>query len=598
MSHSRPAASQDVAALAVAATSLLALIFPVVAVGNFPAGHDSSAHLTYTHLFDRALREGQFPVRWIEWVRAGHGQPLFNFYQPGLFYIVQAIHLAIPSLTLSLKLTILLLWWTATGFAYLTFRRLGRLPAAAGALAFAFAPYLLLDLFVRCAYPEVAGITFGAGVLWALDRWLTTVRPIWLPTLAVLAALLVVSHPPTALILSPLFLVYAVYLLLMRRTSMHAAAALLPAAFLAAGLAAFYLIPAIAELHLIRSATLMSGGLDFHRHFVMAKQWLPLGWGFGMSVEGPGDGMSFQIGLAQWLALGIATAVSVVKLLRRTATHRTLELVFWLAVGIGAMFSMTSASVRAWELFPPLAFVQFPWRLLMVVALATAALSAHLVSTITDRRLQAVFVIGLAIVQVQLSHAHLRPRGYITREAMDVDWLEWRDSKTAQKSAFLEQGYYPASLTHVPRDIARWTVMEGTANVTVVSHRGHQLDLAIVAEDEVVLRINSPAFPGWLVTIDGRPADSDLAGGYPCVTVPPGRHRVRAAFTNTPVRTWSNAVTIASGLALLMTLGWCAAEARRHRRGGQHGGTSLPRASESQTEPGLDISAGSVSAQR
>ena len=569
MLHSRPAASQDVAPLAVAAASLLALIFPVVAGSGFPAGHDSSAHLTYTYLFDRALSEGQFPVRWIEWVREGHGQPLFNFYQPGLFYIVEAIHLAVPSLTLSLKVTILLLWWAAAGFVYLTFRRLGRLPAAAGALVFAFSPYLLLDLFVRCAYPEFAGITFGAGVFWALDRWLSTARPIWLPTVAILAALLVVTHPPTALILSPLFLAYAVYLLLTRRTSIHACAALLPAGLLAGGLAAFYIVPAVAEFHFIRSAALTSGGFDFHRHFVTARQWLPVGWGFGVSVEGLADGMSFQIGLAQWLALGIAAAVSAVNVLRRTATLRTLELVFWLAVAIGAMVSMTRASVRVWELFPPLAFVQFPWRLLMVVVVATAALSAHLVSMITNRRLQAAFVIGLAIVLVQLSYTNLRPRDYIPRVTINIDWRDWRESRAAQESAFIADGYYPASLTDVPRAIARWTVMEGTANVTEVSHKGHELDLDVVADAPVALRINSPAFPGWLVTIDGRRADPDLAGGYPCVTVPAGRHRVRAAFTNTPVRAWSNAVTLASGVVALMTLGWCAVEARRPRRVGR-----------------------------
>ncbi len=556
MSPSRPAARQDVAALAVAATSLLSLIFPVVAANGFPAGHDSPAHLTYTYLFHRALIEGQFPVRWIEWVHEGHGQPLFNFYQPGLFYIVQAIHLAVPSLTLSLKVTILMLWWLGAAFVYLAFLPLGRLPAAAGTLAFTFSPYLLLDLFVRCAYPEFAGITFGAGVLWALDRWLRTGRFVWLPTTAILAALLVISHPPTTVILSPLFVVYSVYLLLTRRTSMQLGAALLPAGLLAGGLAAFYVVPALLELHLIRSANLTSDGFDFHRHFVAVKQWLPFGWGFGGSVAGQGDGMSFQIGVAQWLALGVAATVCAVSLVRRTATLQTVDVIFWLVVAIGAMFAMSGASVRVWELFPPLAFVQFPWRLLMVVVLATAALSAYLVSTLPDRRLQAAVVIGLAIVQVHCSNTHLRPRGSLAGGAMEIDARDWRDSKAAQKNAFIEDGYYPASLVDVPRDIARWTVIEGTANVTVASAKGHELDLDVAADAPVILRINSPAFPGWLVTIDGRPANVDRASGYPRVTVPAGRHRVRAAFTDTPVRAWSNAITIVSGVVALISLGW------------------------------------------
>jgi hypothetical protein len=276
--------------------------------------------------------------------------------------------------------------------------------------------------------------------------------------------------------------------------------------------------------------------------------------------------MSFQLGPTQWLALGISAVVSAVNLCRRRATQRTLELVFWLVVAVGAMFSMSHASVRVWELLPPLAFVQFPWRLLMVVVLATAVLSAHLVSMIRDRRLQVAFVIGLAIVQVQLSYEHLRPRGYITRETMDIDWWEWRYSKPARTSAFIEDGYYPASLVDVPRDIARYTVVGGNANVTGVVHKGHELELDVVADAPVVLRINSPTFPGWLITIDGLPADADLAGGYPCVTVPAGRHRVRAAFTNTPVRAWANAVTMASAVVALMAIGWCIMADRWPRR--------------------------------
>ena len=75
-----------------------------------PATHDSAAHFTYTYLFDRALVQRQFPVRWIEWVRDGHGQPLFSFYQPGLYYLTQITHLAVPSLSRSLMLTVLAAW--------------------------------------------------------------------------------------------------------------------------------------------------------------------------------------------------------------------------------------------------------------------------------------------------------------------------------------------------------------------------------------------------------------------------------------------------------------------------------------------------------
>ena len=131
---------------------------------------------------------------------------------------------------------------------------------------------------------------------------------------------MVISHPPASLIFSPLFAAYAGYLLFTRQTNARAATALLPAGLLAVGLAAFYLLPAVAELHLIRSGELTQEGYDYHRHFVLATQWVPGGWGFGASVEGARDGISFQVGVGQWLAIGVAAMVAVADLVRRAVT--------------------------------------------------------------------------------------------------------------------------------------------------------------------------------------------------------------------------------------------------------------------------------------
>src|SRR5262245_6651915 len=54
--------------------SLLTVAPPLLHSG-FAAGHDAPAHITYTYLFDRALSQGQFPVRWVEWVAPGNSQP-------------------------------------------------------------------------------------------------------------------------------------------------------------------------------------------------------------------------------------------------------------------------------------------------------------------------------------------------------------------------------------------------------------------------------------------------------------------------------------------------------------------------------------------
>ena len=112
------------AVLLLLAFALLPVLTPFTNPG-FPAGHDAGAHLTYVYRMDHALSEGQFPVRWVEATKPGHGQPLFNFYQVGFSYLVALLHRVVP-LSYALKAMPPLLWWTGAGFMYLLCRRFGR----------------------------------------------------------------------------------------------------------------------------------------------------------------------------------------------------------------------------------------------------------------------------------------------------------------------------------------------------------------------------------------------------------------------------------------------------------------------------------------
>jgi hypothetical protein len=97
--------------------------------------------------------------------------------------------------------------------------------------------------------------------------------------------------------------------------------------------------------------------------------------------------------------------------------------------------------------------------------------------------------------------------------------------------------------------------------------------LRIEVPDETTLVVNSPAFPGWRAWIDGReePLARDPASGYLAIRVPPALHRVRLAFTDTPVRRAANTATAASIVACLALFaaaagrGWAFGAGRGHR---------------------------------
>jgi hypothetical protein len=441
---------------------------------GFPLGHDLAAHLTYTYLFDRALDAGQFPVRWTAGVRFGDGQPLFNFYQPGFYYLVQLVHLVVPSLGTSMKLAVLAMWIAGTTFMFHLQARRDWLAAALGAVVFAGAPYLLLDLNVRSAYPEFVAIMSAVGAIWAIGRLFATPtagRAAWL---ACLLAGALVCHLPATLIFSPLFAAVAIRASLASADRRRAWRWCGGAVLLAVGLSAFYVIPALGERHLIQMQALTQGYFEYRDHFVEPAQWLRPGWGFGASVPGPGDGMSFQVGAVHWGVIVIAAGCGLAGALRRRLTPDDWDLLFWLGVIAFALFMTTAASQPLWRAAPPLSYLQFPWRFLMLVAVACGCLAGNLAARLPRSHARALAGTTAAVLLFVLSHEQRRPAHYLPRQAMDIDRPGWSRTPEAQKAAFVEPGYYPADpiarFWRQETSMRQWadTATAATAVVTVL----------------------------------------------------------------------------------------------------------------------------------
>src|SRR5688572_10221751 len=76
--------------------SSLLLVLPFFGK-EIPSGHDVGARMVHQQLIAKALDEGQFPVRWVDWIGEGAVHPLFLFY-PSLFYYAGSlfIHWGVP----------------------------------------------------------------------------------------------------------------------------------------------------------------------------------------------------------------------------------------------------------------------------------------------------------------------------------------------------------------------------------------------------------------------------------------------------------------------------------------------------------------------
>jgi hypothetical protein len=525
---------------------------------DFLFAHDGAVHQTYAYLFDRALRQGQVPVRWVEGLAAGQGQPLFNYYQVGFYYLISLVHAFGPGLSLSLKLAIALAWIGGAGFTFLWLTPYGRLPALLGASLFAWAPYLMVDGYVRTAYPELMGVALAPAVLWSADRLLRTGRTIFICTTALSTGLLLITHLPASLIVAPFCAAYTFGAWLVYRPPARRLGLIVLGAAIGVGVAAFYVFPSILELGDVKIDTLTSDYFHYRRHFVRPGAWLDWSWGYAPSGNDEPNLMSVQIGIVQCLVI-LAAIAGLLLLPFRWPPATRWALAGGLAAVAVSLFMMTAASGSIWSRVAPLSFIQFPWRFLMIPAIVCSALAAALLSAVSVRTTQALVVICAVALQWSVTRDYRSPAWTRERAVIAIDNPHWAASANGRHWAFREPGYDPIAVTRdTPIAPARWAITAGHARVVAIAATDVRLSLRVEARESVDLLIATPSFPGWRIAIDEKPVAHDVQPGsaYLGVRVPAGAHGVDVRFRNTPLRTAANTTTLVSLLVVGLLLGW------------------------------------------
>jgi hypothetical protein len=559
---------------------------PLLTPAYFFNAHDARHSVFFLVEFDQTFRDGFWWPRWSPDFAFGYGYPLFNLYAPLAFYTAELLHLPGLGFTTTIKAMYILATIGAGLGMYGFVKRL--FGPQAGLLAggvYMYAPFHLLDIFVRSAYAEFVALAIVPFLFLAFTDLVAapTLRRTALAALAY--GLLTLTHHTTFFTFSPLLIVYIIYLLVIKHrfrlkllllNSVYVAGA----GLLGILLAAIYLIPFIAETPFIKVEQWTSGSYNYLQHFVYFSQFLLPQWGYGYSGPGLQDDISFQLGIVVIALAGFA----LVNLFTRPFPHRGTALFFFVSTLV-VIFLMSPLAEPVWRVVPIATLVQFPWRLLGMTAFTMSVVAGSLLaganrqasmdsqslipikpdvsrSPSTVHYLPSSSLYLLCLVVILASFPYTLPQyteipGWAETPLAVVNWDQGSIVDRVGMVSFtqeqpntspLEQQY----LNGEPLSAA--TILRGQGRVETLHRGGASSQVKIAAAGPVTVQFYTYDYPGWRVTLDGQPVPHrhEPPFGLITVDVPTGEHSVLLRMGSTPPRT---AGAIISGLALLTIAG-------------------------------------------
>jgi len=493
---------------------LLILVFPATLAlfrPGFFVSDDGDWMVIRLSDFHRSFVAGQIPVRWAARLNYGYGYPVFNFSYPLSLYWGEGFHLLGFSFVDSVKLVFIFSFFIAAVLMYFFGRELwGEWGGVLAAIFYTYAPYRLLDTYIRGSLGEAMSFIFVPLIFWMIAK--LGKRQCWRDVAigALAYAGLLVSHNIMALLFTPLIFGYMGYLVITRgRSQRRPYIGFLLMIILGLGLACFFWLPALYD----KQFTVLSqfSVANFQDHFFNLQQLLA------------------HLGLVQLLTV-IFSAIFLTKLRRQTS--------FFLFVLAATLFLVLPLSLPVWQAIPLLWWVQFPWRLLAVATFCSAVLAGSV-----SHQWLAMLLLALVIL---LNVNHAKPQVFVNQPE---SFYATNEATTTIQDEYMPIWVKEKPVSHASQKVA---LVAGEGLIEKLVFNSKKVNFDLQTKTDSVVQINTLFFPGWQVKIDGQPVslDYDNPQGLITFAVPAGSYRVLAEFGETKIRLTADAISLVSLLVV------------------------------------------------
>lgn len=496
---------------------------------GFYQSHDGFTHIFHLIEINTCLRHGIIYPRWFFDMYWGYGGSVLTFYPPFIYYSVLPFYWLTQSYFAGFKIAIttgvIVSGFLMYSFARIYWEKAGSLLAA---VAYIYAPYHIIDIYVRGAYLESLNYIFLPALLIIVHKVVTTGKRHFVALFSLVLGISFISH-----IMSFLFIfILLPYALLHTGRSRWRQAMLLAVGFvLAICMTTFYWLPLGLQKSFTHTMEIARNHFDFHDNFANLPRLISPAWPWGDTVPGPGN-MSLQIGMAHIIFFFL----SLLAIPWLTVKQRRVTILFQ-GLGLLCIFMTLPQATFLWEKLPFLFLLQFPWRLLLFVNFFLSFAAGAALRTFSGRgntTMNWMAVFGIIFMLVIYG-------SYCRAIYPDLIFPSESDCNRATI-------YKKALGWHEPQYVPKWVkqtpmgppeakvVLEREGKINEVRIAPYKLSFNYLVPTETRCMVNIFYYPGWECRIDGRrhPIQPKELTGEIVIILPAGKHRADLQFTNPP----------------------------------------------------------------
>jgi len=484
-------------------------------------------------------------------MNSGLGSPDLFVYGPLPYYAAALFRIfgLGPARELGISIWVALCLSGLAAYVWLRDVVAGRTAPTVTAVLYMVIPYhLKTDLYTRSALAEFWAFVWMPLILYFMRRLIRERTASALAGLAVSYTFLLATHLFTALLFSPIVLLYAGFYAQEWDGRFKSLTRVGFGLVLGTGLCAAYLLPALAFQKYISPYKLIESRPElyiFDRFFLFSH---------AMSSDPFIATLSW---LTAWTTLVAVGAFAVAYTTKSKGLRR--ESLFWAAVAAASVSMMLPFSSFVWRMVPQLRAIQFPWRCNTLLALSTTILAGLAVASFLENRgrqktavgvCTLVLIVGWAIPawrSMANQHHWVKENESYSQDYLITAWARWTNPRLLTPPGVQEIAHQGGDANILPDN--------GSALITKWAPRA--IDFHLLSEAQTSVTVKQFYFPGWTAVLaSGRGLRlSPSPDGLIRINLPAGYNEVHLSLPRGRVEISGIAISSIAGLLVVLLLG-------------------------------------------